>query len=91
MSFSGILRRVAIVRTNVLKERISSIIRLTRIGKLGKTLAVTNERLQANANVFPNLPILVNLMMEAIRSSKTLVLTRTKRRKIPEDDILRVF
>jgi hypothetical protein len=40
MSFSGILRRVALVRTVVSEEGIAFFIRVT-IGDLGKTLAVT--------------------------------------------------
>jgi hypothetical protein len=39
----GMLRRVALVRTDVSEERIASIIRVTRIGELGK-LAVTSNR-----------------------------------------------
>jgi hypothetical protein len=35
------LRRVALVRTNVSEELSASIIRVTRIGELGTTLAVT--------------------------------------------------
>jgi hypothetical protein len=45
-------------------------------------------RLLVTANVFPNSPILVTLMMEAIRSSKTSVLTRATQGHIPEDGIL---
>jgi hypothetical protein len=36
----GMLRRVALVRTNVSEERSASIIRVTRIGELGTTLTV---------------------------------------------------
>jgi hypothetical protein len=38
------LRRVALVRTDVSEERSASIIRVTRIGELGPTLAVTSNR-----------------------------------------------
>jgi hypothetical protein len=58
------LRRVTLVRTAVSEERTASIIRVTRIGELGTTLAVTSS------------PILVTLMMEALRSNETSVLTR---------------
>jgi hypothetical protein len=59
------LRRVALVRTDVSEARIASIIRLTRSGKLGTTL-----RLLVTANVVPSSQILVT-MMKAIRSSET--------------------
>jgi hypothetical protein len=47
------LRRMAIVRTDVSGERSAAIIRVTRIGELGTTLAVTSNRctLRRNANV----------------------------------------
>jgi hypothetical protein len=44
MPTSGMLRRVALVRTDISEERIASIIKVTRIGELGTTLAVTSNR-----------------------------------------------
>jgi hypothetical protein len=44
MASSGMLRRVALVRTNISEELSSSIIRVTRIGELGTTLAVTRKQ-----------------------------------------------
>jgi hypothetical protein len=38
------LRRVALVRTDVSEELIASFIMVTRIGELGTTLAVTSNR-----------------------------------------------
>jgi hypothetical protein len=83
------LRRV---RTDVWEERIASIIRVTRIGELGITLAVSilhsMLRLLVTANVVLSLSILVSLVMEAIPFSETPVPTRATRRHIPEDGIL---
>jgi hypothetical protein len=44
MASSGMLRRVALVRTDVSEDLSASFIRLTRIGKLETTLAVTSNR-----------------------------------------------
>jgi hypothetical protein len=45
-------------------------------------------RLLVTGNVVPSAPIFVPLMMEEIRSSETLVLTRTTRCNFSEDGIL---
>jgi hypothetical protein len=82
MPSSGMLRRVALVRTDVSEELSASIIRVTRIGELG-TLAVTSNRLLVTANVVPSYT-----MIEAICSSETSILTRATWRNIPEDGIL---
>jgi hypothetical protein len=70
MASSGLLRRVVLARTDIKKELSASIIRVTRIGELGKTLAVTSSRRQllVTANVVPSSPILVTLMVEALIS-----------------------
>jgi hypothetical protein len=78
MTSSGMLHRVALVRTEVSKEFSASIIRVTRIGELG-TLSVSSphvvflrsvRRLLVTANV-PTSPILVILMLEAVSSFET--------------------
>jgi hypothetical protein len=49
---SGMLRRVTLVRTDVSEELSASIIRVTRIGELGTTLAVTSNRRTLRRNTF---------------------------------------
>jgi hypothetical protein len=45
MASSGMLRRVALVRADVSEEPSASFIKVTRIGVIGTTLAVTSNRL----------------------------------------------
>jgi hypothetical protein len=79
MASSEMLRCVALVRTDVSEELTASFIRVTRIDELGTMLVTAN---------IPRSPSLVILMMEALSSSETAVLTRDTQRKIPEDAIL---
>jgi hypothetical protein len=92
------LRGVALVRTDV-SEELSAFIRMTSIGELGATLAVTGNRrtlvflrsvrrLLVTTSAVPSSHILVTLM-EELNPSDTSVLTRVTRRNIPADTILR--
>jgi hypothetical protein len=51
MPSSGILRRVALVRTDVSEELSASFIMVTRIGELETTLALTLNRRKLRRNI----------------------------------------
>jgi hypothetical protein len=76
------LRRVTLVRTDVWEELYASFNRVTRIGEIGTTLAVTN--------IVPSSPILVTLMKGELRSSETSVLTRATRCNIQKTPLFMV-
>jgi hypothetical protein len=90
LASSGMLRRVALVKTDVSEELSACLIRVTRIGELGTTLIFLRRvrRLLVTASVVSSSPILVTLMKEVLSYSETSVLTRATRRNISEYAIL---
>jgi hypothetical protein len=84
MASSGTLRLVALVRTEVSEELTAFFIRVTRIGEIRTTLAVSSNRrtlrrivrrLLVTASLVPSSPILVTQMNVALSSSEMSILT----------------
>jgi hypothetical protein len=107
MVSSGLLRRVALVRTDVRRLLVAACVPSSPILSpwwrrrqvplkhrfLQEPHGVTTQKtpfflLLVTANMFPSSLILATLIMEAIHSSETLVLTRAAWCNIPEDSIL---
>jgi hypothetical protein len=83
MASSGMLRRVALVSTDVSEESSASIIRVTRIDEVETTLAVTSNQHQLQRKF-------IDSCHPADGGAKFLSNVAT-RRNIPEDDILHIF
>jgi hypothetical protein len=81
MPSSGALRHMAVVRTDVSEEGSASII--SHI-----VFLCSMRQLLVTANIVPSSLILITVMMEALHSTETLVLTRATWHNIPEDGIL---
>jgi hypothetical protein len=93
---------VALVRTDFSGESRASVIRVTTIGELGTSPAVTNTQrtlwflcsvrwVLVTAGDVPSSTIVVTLITEALRSSETTVLTRATSHNILEDNILHSY
>jgi hypothetical protein len=74
MASSGILRHVTLVRTDVSEELGAYIIRVTRIGELGTTLAITSNRCtQVTRRNIPDDAILHSHRRENLKSYIVIV------------------
>jgi hypothetical protein len=92
MPSSGILRRVALVRTDVSDELSASVIRV-KVSRNQQPKQATKKysrrtSLLVTAKVVPSSPILVTQLMEAMHSSEMSALTRATQPNIPVDGIL---
>jgi hypothetical protein len=62
MPFSGILRRVALVRTDISVEHSASFIRVIRIGEVRKTLAVSANRHIMRRNTMNSIVLFLSVL-----------------------------
>jgi hypothetical protein len=83
MGSSGMLRHVVLVRTDVSEELSASIFRETRIDERWPCISSQHASV-ASYGYVPTSPILDNLIMGALSSSESLVITRATRRNIPK-------
>jgi hypothetical protein len=92
MASSGMLRHVALVRTDVSEELSASFIRTARIGEqIHFVFLCSMRQLLVTANIVTSSPFIVTLKKEALSSSETSVLTRATWHNIPEDAILQNY
>jgi hypothetical protein len=71
MVSSGMLRRVAVVGTDISEELSASFIRVTRIGELGTTLAVTSNRRTLRRNITAFLRTVHQLLVNILHRSES--------------------
>jgi hypothetical protein len=90
MASSGMLRRVALVRTDVSEELSASFIRVTRIGELGTTVAVTSITRATQHNI-PEDTILHSHRHENLKSYKCVSLMTTKHPRMGIHSALKIL
>jgi hypothetical protein len=74
MASSGILRRAALVRTDVSEEPSTPFIKVTRIVELGTTLAVNSNRRKLQRNTKPQILHRAMLFILLVRTSDSAVI-----------------
>jgi hypothetical protein len=78
MMSSGMLRHVALVRTDVSEELSASFIRVTRIGEAGTMLAVTSNRRMLRRNTKWNF-----FIVNAVKTSNLTLSQKLQRSLLP--------
>jgi hypothetical protein len=87
MASTGMLRRVTLISTDVLEERSTFIIRVTRIRELGRTLAVTSNRLSLRRRryVLPKLWLLQEPHGVTSQQTSFFIVTAAKTSNLTSD------